>query len=301
MEPLVPRLILVPTDFSAPASHALRYASALGERFGAHLLVIYADSFTLPVDFTASGTGAFTASRETMIEEAREELGSHAERNISATVPYDLRVIVDNPLDAITAAVRESGANLVVMGTHGRSGIPRLLFGSVTESVMRIASVPVIAVNSSTSENASVSRVLCPVDFTAACRAALRQAVALADSERAPILLFRGVEGKELHPSIQELIRLHEWAPSEIAGRSELKTVLTSAPAEEILDLALATATDLIAIEIRSDRSLADDLRGTVAERIVQQSHCPVLTVNSFAARSFPNNIENVRQLVAVG
>lgn len=127
MESLVPRLILVPTDFSAPASHALRYASALGERFGAHLLVIYADPFSPPAEVNASGTGAFTAARDVMIDEAREQLELHAERNISTNVPYDVRVIVGHPLDAITEAARESGANLVVMGTHGRSGISREL------------------------------------------------------------------------------------------------------------------------------------------------------------------------------
>ena len=299
MESLVPRLILVPTDFSAPASHALRYASALGERFGAHLLVIYADPFSPLADFTASGAGTFTAARDVMIDEARQELESHAERNISTNVPYDVRVIAGHPLDAITEAARESGANLVVMGTHGRSGIRRLFLGSVTEAVMRIATVPVIAVNPSTSEKASVSRVLCPVNFTAACSAALRQAVALVDAENVPILLFRGVEEKELQPSIQELIRLYEWAPPEIAGRCELKTVPTHAPAEEILNLALATATDLIAIDVSSDRSPADSLRGSIAERIVQQSRCPVLTVNAYAARLFPSAAK-VQELLAV-
>jgi nucleotide-binding universal stress UspA family protein len=57
--------------------------------------------------------------------------------------------------------------------------------------------------------------------------------------------------------------------------------------AEEILDLALATATDLIVIDVSADRSPADSLRGSIAERIVQQSRCPVLTVNAHAAQSY--------------
>lgn len=286
MESLKPKLILVPTDFSKAAAHAVRYASALGERFGAHLLVIYADMFIPPVDFTATAGGSFTLTRDEMIEGAREQLEAHAENNIERNVPYDVRVVVDDPVDAIVSEARESGANLVVMGTHGRSGVSRLIFGSVTEAVIRIAPVPVLAVNPSTSESASVTRVLCPVNFTDACRAALRQAVALLDTDDSPIQLFHGLEGKELQPSIEELIRLHEWAPPEIAGRCELKTVPSRAPAGDILDLALATATDLIALDVNPGRSIFEALRGSVAERIVQESHCPVLTMNPHAVRA---------------
>src|ERR1051325_2135932 len=150
METLTPKLILVPTDFSAPAAHALRYAAALGARFGAHLLVIYADTFTPPVDFTLSAGGLFNVAQEDLIDAAREQLQAFAEANISADVPFDVRVIVGGPVDAIVGQVRESGANLIVIGTHGRTGLRRLLFGSVTEAVMRVAPVPVITVHENT-------------------------------------------------------------------------------------------------------------------------------------------------------
>ena len=79
MEPLTPKLILVPTDFSAPAAHALRYAAALGERFRAHLLVIYVDAFVPPGDLE------------------REQLQTFAETHIPATVPFDIRVLTGDP------------------------------------------------------------------------------------------------------------------------------------------------------------------------------------------------------------
>src|SRR5262245_59480392 len=101
MESLVPRLILVPTDFSAPAAHALRYASILAEKFDAHLLVIYADLFMVPVDFMASPAGAFDAARGAMIDEAHEQLLAHAEQCISRGVPFDTRVVVNRAAEAI--------------------------------------------------------------------------------------------------------------------------------------------------------------------------------------------------------
>ena len=150
METLTPKLILVPTDFSAPAANALRYAAALGARFEAHLLVIYADVFVPPVDFTISAAGVFDVGREDLIETAREQLEVFAETNISTAMPYDIRVVVGTPTDAIVAQVRESGANLIVMGTHGRRGVRRLVLGSDAEGVVRTAPVPVLLVRAGT-------------------------------------------------------------------------------------------------------------------------------------------------------
>jgi nucleotide-binding universal stress UspA family protein len=100
MKPFEPRLILVPTDLSEPAAHALRYASSLGERLGARLLVIHADPFR-------SAT-------------AQEDLQKHAKQNVGRRVPFEVRVIAGEPLDAIVAQARESGADLVIMGGADR-------------------------------------------------------------------------------------------------------------------------------------------------------------------------------------
>ncbi len=285
MELFQPKLILVPTDFSEPAAHALRYASALGERFGAHLLVVYADPFTLPIDFTGTAPGNFEPLRDQMVGEAREQLVAHAELNISTRVPFDTRVIVGAPVNAILDQARESGANLLVMGTHGRSGVRRLLVGSVTEAVVRAATIPVIAVTSSTLEDAGVRKVLCPVTFTAASREALRYAAALVDARNAPLILFRAGEERELQNTIKELIRLQEWAPRELVDRCEVKILPTRIPVEQIVEFAKVTNADLIAVGVPADRTLTEVLRGTIAERVMQHSGCPVLMVNELTAR----------------
>jgi nucleotide-binding universal stress UspA family protein len=274
MEPFAPKLILVPTDFSEPAAHALRYASALAERFGAHLLVMHADRFVPVVDFISTPADVFGYLQDAMIANAREVLQAHAEENISAAVPFDLRVIVDGPLDAIAAQVRQSGANLVVMGTHGRTGVSRLLFGSITESVMRTSTVPVIAVNPGASENAHIEKVLCPVSLTEEAREALRCAAALLDGRQAPLVL---VQSRNDDP-----LRVRQWVPRELADRCEMKR--TSADdAAEIVSLASTSGANLIALGVEPDRTVHETLLGTFAERIVQQSRCAVLTVNEHA------------------
>ena len=247
MEPIAPKLILVPTDFSAPSAQALRYGAALAERFSAHLLVIYADAFVPPVDFTLSAAGVFDVPREELVESAREQLQAFAETNISRSVPYDVRVLVGTPIDAILTQRAEAGVDLIVMGTHGRTGLRRLLLGSVTEAVMRLAPVPVIVVHEeSPLEAAAMRRIVSVPRSTAEAAAAVSLAGVLADAEAAQYV--------------------------EVP------------PGADVAEIARAGGADLIVLGIAQDRSIANSLRGTMAERIVQHSVCPVLTVNRLAA-----------------
>ena len=283
MEPRKPRLILVPTDMSEPAAHALRYASALGERLGAHLLVIHADAFIPPTNFSANTAGVFHLSQDAMMVTAREDLRKHAEQNIRSRVPYDLRVINGEPLDAIQMQVRESGADLVVMGTHGRTGVSRLVFGSVTEAVMRVVPVPVIAVNPTAADSAEVTTVLCPVTFTAACREALRHAAGLAHDGGASLILLRAADDDPAHMGVDELKQLHRWMPPELADRCEMKVGSAADEAAQIVAAAKKVRAQLIAFGVPSGRDARTSVLGTIAERVVQQSGCPVLSVNEYA------------------
>lgn len=246
LEPNAPKLILAPTDFSAPSARALRYGAALAERFSAHLLVLYADPFLPPVDFTLSAAGAFALPREEMIAGARERLHRFAETNVSPAVPYDVRVEVGTPIDAIRTEVTETGADLIVMGTHGRTGLRRLLLGSVTEAVVRLAPAPVIAVHEESPERAAAMRRVVSAPWsTSGLTAAVRWAGALADAGA-------------------EYVEVPEGADAAAVAK--------------------AGDADLIVLDIAGDRTFADTLRGTMAERVVQHTTCPVLTVNRFAA-----------------
>lgn len=284
MEPQGSRLILVPTDMSEPAAHALRYASALGERLGSRLLVMFADPFIPPTDFTANTAGVFHLSRDAMLVTARADLAKHAARNVNPHVPCDLRVVVDEPLDAIVEVLRQSHADLIVMGTHGRPGVSRLTFGSATEAVMRVATVPVIVVNPAATVTADVEKVLCPVTYTPACRDALRHAAALAKGP-APVVLLRAVDDDQARMESDELNRLREWLPAEFADRCQIKLVSPAHEAARILETAQEVQAQLIAFGVPAGRGIRDGLLGTTADQVVHGSPCPVLTVSADAAR----------------
>src|SRR3954453_24263432 len=155
--------ILVPTDFSETADQALRYASGLARGLGAKLTILYADPFVPPIDFTATIGAWDEFSFVSLQARAQDHLRSDAEANIDPAVPYDIAIRVDPPLDGILAEARASGADLIVMGTHGRTGFRRLIIGSVTEAVMRYAKVPVIAVPPHAATESTMRTVVCPV------------------------------------------------------------------------------------------------------------------------------------------
>lgn len=281
---LRPRLILVPTDFSETAGLAIRYASALAQRLDAHLLVLHADFFMPPVDFMATAAGEFSATRDFLISEVREQLQRHAETNIHPSVPFDTRLIASSPVTAIVDDANESGAQLIVMGTHGRTGVSRLIVGSITEMIMRKSPVPVIAVNGTSADAGNIRKILCPVEYTDGAKSALRHAAALVNGRSAPIVLLRAIEDVD-DPAgyAAELLRLHNWVPAELVDRCELKIVSSRATAEAILAMADVTDPDLIVLGAMPNRTMTEVLRGTVAERVMQHSRCPVLAAVSGA------------------
>jgi nucleotide-binding universal stress UspA family protein len=137
---------LVPTDFSATADAALEYAFGLAERFGAsvQLLHVLEDPLmvqgTSPEAFVAEGPALRTA----MLDDARERMRHRTARGTK--VPVDAEVLFGHGARTITEYAAERGVDLIVMGTHGRTGFAHLLLGCVAERFVRTAPCPVLTV-----------------------------------------------------------------------------------------------------------------------------------------------------------
>jgi len=282
MQSFQPKLILVATDFSQTADEALRYASHIAERHGARLLVIYADEFIPPLD-ESSFTQAHTTI-EQLLTAAQEKLIAHAAATISSFVPFETRVVLDGATPAILRQAKESGADLLIMGTHGRTGFRRLVVGSVCESVLKEIEIPVLAVSSAAAVHSAhdIQKIVCGVEYTLECAEALRVSAALAPEAR--LVLIRADDGDNPTRTSDDLRRLSRWLPPELIDRCELKVVGASA-AEDLASFAAMAGADLIAAGAPQSHALGDFLRGTATDRIVQHSECPVLVVNARAAR----------------
>jgi len=140
--------ILVPTDFSPPSDAAMEYAKRLATTFGSSINFLHViDDPGAASAFIADGYAPATADlRELALTEARVRL----EQLLSAADRRRFRVTTDAiigvPADTIVDYALATDAAIIVMGTHGRSGLAHLLMGSVAEHVVRTASCPVLTV-----------------------------------------------------------------------------------------------------------------------------------------------------------
>lgn len=139
---MAPTNILVPTDFSRCSERALDYACELAPKLGATIHVVNAIGALLP-ELSIALTDQMIATLRSNNTAALEKL--IAPRRALATFgPF--KVADGDARDAILQAAKETHADLIVIGTHGRRGFRRALLGSVTENVLRVAPCPVLAV-----------------------------------------------------------------------------------------------------------------------------------------------------------
>jgi nucleotide-binding universal stress UspA family protein len=145
--------ILHPTDFSERSQYAFGLACALARDYGARLIVLHVAG----VPTVAYGEGVVPPNPEELLAEAREQLGRIQVPH--ANVRAERRLEQGDAVTAILGVAQEVNADLIVLGTHGRTGLARLLMGSVAEQVVRRASCPVLTVQAPFPDTAPVSKI----------------------------------------------------------------------------------------------------------------------------------------------
>jgi nucleotide-binding universal stress UspA family protein len=140
----LPRTILVPTDLGDPAEQAFDYAIALAAQLGARIVLLYVLR-PAPLGLVEMGAVVTEGAVDSMLTAAQAELDRRAARG---GVAVDTLVRTGEAHDVILQVAAEARADLIVMGTHGRRGIRRLLLGSVAEAVVRSAPCPVLTMHS---------------------------------------------------------------------------------------------------------------------------------------------------------
>ncbi|MBF0586131.1 universal stress protein [Prosthecochloris sp. N3] len=136
--------ILCPTDYSKTSDKAVRYAIELGRKTGAHvrfLHILQPENIAEKTAFSY-GVAAKQEKDDIVTEEFRKLLMEEKKKGLSAEV----LIIRGNPYDAIIDQVHAWGADMLIMGSHGRTGLNRILMGSVAEAVFHAVDIPVLLV-----------------------------------------------------------------------------------------------------------------------------------------------------------
>lgn len=141
-----PRRILVPTDFSPGAEEALAWAQALGGAFKADVVLLYVLDLTIAALAGFPSSMAMVPAAGELLDRIRAESEQEMAK-LAARVPGARSMIREgSPRAVILEVAREVGADLIVMGTHGRTGLTHVFFGSVAEHVVRHSRIPVLTV-----------------------------------------------------------------------------------------------------------------------------------------------------------
>lgn len=143
----LPKTILVPHDFGTGSDHALAYAVDLAKALGAELVVMHAYEFPM-IGFPDGTLVATPELASRVLEGANVGLAKAVAAHSDAGHPLRSMVKQGPTWQTILETATEVGAGMIVMGTHGRHGLPRALLGSVAEKVVRTAHCPVLTVHS---------------------------------------------------------------------------------------------------------------------------------------------------------
>lgn len=280
--------ILVPTDGSEAVADVLEGVLDLAERTDATVHVLnVADTSRLSLTTTEAGV-------LDLLEEHGAELAeTAADRVRERGVDVVTAVRQGEPAPTIVDYAADEECDLVVLPTHGRTGVARLFLGSVTERVVRQSEVPVLAVRPDADLHVPVERVLVPTDGSAPAASALETGVALAIDHDAALHLLDVVDTASLGPDVGSYVDVDRLearadrvledaaAAARDAGREpEATTVEFGTPHREITRYASEHDVDLVVMGTQGRTGLDRYLLGSTTEKVLRTAPVPVLTVH---------------------
>ena len=280
--------ILFATDFSPAAAHAIPFIKKIARHFQSNLVTLHVkppvvnpmtQPGTWPVDLQAA---------KVFDKEHRDEL-------LDTFAGINTEVVIEegNIQAQLENAIQKYDTDLVIIGTRGRTGLVKMLLGSVAEEIFRTMPCPVLTVGPhSEARKAEIREILFATDFASVAPAAAAYAISLAQEFQARLTLLHVVpEPKpgdlvswfDVRESSKKLLRNLVPAEAEAWCKPEY-FVESGDPAQRILDLANVRAVDLIILGAQPEKGVpgaATHLPIATAHKIVAHANCPVLTVRS--------------------
>jgi nucleotide-binding universal stress UspA family protein len=298
------RNILFATDFSAVSEAALPYATAISFLYGSMVHVAHVvptSKFPVrPGAVDPTTIGSIYEETHTEAQEMMQRLAGRLKR-----FPHRTYVRHGELWEVLSEIIRDNELDLLVAGTHGRTGVGKLVMGSVAEEIFRQAPCPVLTIGPKVHKGPRLAgvegnrevappeikfrQILYTTDFTRHSVAAASYAFSLAREFRARLTLLHVIEeyGEYLHdrPGLIEgaLRKLEELTPEGAALRYSPEPVVEfGSPADSILETASEREADLIVIGVRAANGrlgAATHLPLATAHRVVTRANCPVLTI----------------------
>jgi len=295
--PLIKR-VLFATDFSACADRAMGYALTMASAWKAELCVMTVLELYpgMDPDYTVN-----KMYLDHLRAEASRQLAAVEARAKAAGQPITVRIETGIPSQVVQTVAQNIEADLLVVGTHGRTGLEHVLIGSTAERVVRMAPCPVLAVKVEKGGTmfdaiASIKRIVVPIDFSACSMDALEYAAQVAKPFGASITILHALEPVAYGLDFS-LSHVKEWKDQRAYLENRL-TVMAAClqsqrvradhvikpglPADSITSYVTQQKYDLMIMGTHGRRGLSHVLLGSLASAMLRHAPCPVLTVRQF-------------------
>ncbi len=277
--------ILFPTDFSPASRAALPFACTLAQIYGSTILVAH----SIPPEPHLAVPLERVPEQDGMVwDEVRHKFESFLHTCSFGTIPWKSLLDRGDLAGVVPAMIQEHEADLVVLGTHGRRGISKLILGSSAEKIYRSATCPVLTVGPRAhgAQEWKIRRILCPVDSSEDPAPVLHYALSLAEENQSELILLEAAPliAWQHRSSVEERSRraleglipesANYWCTPDVVIRWEH-------PADAILQEAEIRNVDLIVMSVHKSRlsSWSAHLPWPVASEVVSLARCPVLTI----------------------
>lgn len=285
------RKILVPVDFSNHSEEALKYAALLAALYEGKISLLHVfEPVRLMEEYAEFGT-----SLAAIPQLAKERLSMLATRFDEASLLEKIEVREGRPAETIGHAASEFGSDLIVISTHGYTGLDYVLLGGTAQRVIRHAPCPVLVARGQKADPRLPQKILVPVDFSPASFAGLRCALALARKAGSRVTALHVVEPlgplqrleidvdayeKKLSHEVKERLQGLHAEIGEPAGAFD--TIFREGvPVHETVETEKSGSFDLVVMGSIGRSGLADMVLGSTAECVVRHAAGPVLVVRS--------------------
>ena len=294
--------ILCATDFSEYSEYAMRYATAFAKISAGTIDCVH----VVDTGFVKDGSmdGVYVSGAD--LQRSLDAIKATAEKELEHFIRKEHFLGVDmtphlregHAANEIVKLADEIGADLLIIATHGRSGLERLVFGGTCDKVLRLSKTPVLAIKHPEHEaleedgSLKINRILCPLDFSEFSRSGLGLAADLARQFNSTIVLAHVVDARFDYPewtaqvamnTSEQLAKSAEENLKSVAeGMEGLETeivVTKGIPHRILIEKTKENDIDLVIIATHGRKGLAHALLGSVTEKVVRSAGCPVLTI----------------------
>jgi nucleotide-binding universal stress UspA family protein len=294
------RNILVPIEFTDISQHAVDHAIAIAQWYSARIVALHAQMpayAEMPVPVASGDSDDYERDRRAATMDVTAAAVASAHR---AGVAATAEIVEGAAAEAITQYAEHAPVDLIVIGTHGYSGLKHLMLGSVTEKVLRHASCPVLTVppRAQATSTLPFRRILWPTDFSGPSVASLPFALSFAREADAALTLLHVIDEPDEHELFVARsydVHRHAAEGDRFTGESliglvpdgirdsvrPMVLVRHGVPVEQILRAAADQDADLIVMGVQDRKPLDLMVAGSTTNRIVRRATCPVLTIRA--------------------